>query len=108
MTGRYTKKSKIPDEEKTFPSDLVLPGIDNLAFATSELFFIIEKCQDGYDYSLYDHQYNLLDRNILRWHSAPIWEAARRIIKKLSADFKEAVVIDYEVFLEELKEAEDE
>lgn len=76
---------------------------DQLAYQVNNLFFSIQTTEDGYDYSIYDNQYNILDGGVYDDPNITIHEAIKLIVEddissgiSVLADLKNATPIDYE------------
>lgn len=76
---------------------------EHLAYQVNELFFAIQTTEDGYDYSIYDKSYNLLDGGVYDDPTLSIHEAIDSIVEDDSisgisalSDRQNATLIDYE------------
>lgn len=77
--------------------------VQHLAYQVGELYFSIQEIEDGYDYSIYDKDFNLLDGGVYDATDVTIHEAIDQIvcdvsINELSAltDRKNALLVDYD------------
>lgn len=70
---------------------------DELAYQMGDFYFSIQTVDDGYDYSIYDKDYNLLDGGVYDDPDISIFKAMDRILEDEPAiDFSIAQTVDYE------------
>lgn len=70
-----------------------------LAYAVEEKYIVMQVCEIGYDYSLYDQDYRLIDEGILETEEYRIEQAAREIITDLYGDIP-LFEVDYDELIQ--------
>ena len=111
-----TASALIGDIDRHFGEIAKEQGIEeapeHLAYQVNDLFFSIQTTEDGYDYSIYDKSYNLLDGGVYDDPDISIHEAIELIIEDdpisgISAlsDRQNATLIDYEELTAKADEA---
>ena len=111
-----TASALIGDIDRHFGEIAKEQGIEqapeHLAYQVNDLFFSIQTTEDGYDYSIYDKSYNLLDGGVYDDPDISIHEAIVLIIEDdpisgISAlsDRQNATLIDYEELTAKADEA---
>lgn len=79
---------------------------DELAYQMGDFYFSIQTVDDGYDYSIYDKDYNLLDGGVYDDPDISIFKAMDSILDDEPAmDFSIAQTVDYEELTEKADEA---
>ncbi len=102
-----TASSLIGDIDRFFVEITKEQGLEQapeqLAYKVNNLFFSIQTTEDGYDYSIYDNQYNLLDGGVYDYPDITIHEAIDLIVEddissgiSALADRQNATPIDYD------------
>ena len=77
-----------------------------LAYQMGDFYFSIQTIEDGYDYSIYDKDYNLLDGGVYDDPDISIYKAIDYILEDEPAmDFSTAKDIDYEELTEKADQA---
>ena len=111
-----TASALIGDIDRHFGEIAKEQGIEqapeHLAYQVNDLFFSIQTTEDGYDYSIYDKSYNLLDGGVYDDPDISIHQAIDLIIEDdpisgISAlsDRQNATLIDYEELTAKADEA---
>lgn len=81
----------------TADRSVLLNGQREVAYAFGEMFLSIQECDEGYDYSIYDKEYKLLDGGIYENQTCTIWEAAKDILDEdKGKDLGDVQFVDYE------------
>lgn len=83
-----------------------------LAYQVGELYFSIQTVEDGYDYSIYDKDYNLLDGGVYDNPDISIYEAMDSIVEydpivgsSALMNRKDSIPVDYEELTEKADKA---
>lgn len=83
---------------------------DKLAFSIVDCYMEIHECEDGYDYSIYDGQYNLLDGGVYDDLDSTIYEALKEVVDDdVATPFvyrMDIHVLEYEDFIETVENKE--
>ena len=84
-TINKTASALITDIDRNFAEIVKEKGIDltpeYLAYEVGELYFSIQETEGGYDYSIYDKDYNLLDGGVYDNPDISIYEAMDSIVE---------------------------
>ena len=84
-TINKTASGLIEDIDRNFSEIIKEKGIDltpeHLAYEVGELYFSIQETEGGYDYSIYDKDYNLLDGGVYDDPDISIYEAMDSIVE---------------------------
>ena len=84
-TINKTASGLIEDIDRNFSELIKEKGIDltpeHLAYEVGELYFSIQETEGGYDYSIYDKDYNLLDGGVYDDPDISIYEAMDNIVE---------------------------
>jgi len=84
-TINKTSSSLIEDIDRNFAEIVKEKGIDltpqDLAYQVGNLYFAIQETEGGYDYSIYDKDYNLLDGGVYDDPDISIYEAMDFIVE---------------------------
>lgn len=101
------KVEEIIEEEKRMPQP------SEFAFKVNNLYFSIQEVEDGYDYSIFDENFHLIDGGVYDDPSISIDEAIDQIceddfVEGISAlaDRRNAKEIDYDYLMEQAENAE--
>lgn len=80
---------------------------EKLAYQIGEQYFAIQLATEGYDYSIYNHQYQLVDGGIFDDLDLSIEEAAQQIISDEGLAEVERIPVDYELLQEKVAIADE-
>ena len=78
-----------------------------MAYQIGEQYFAIQLGTEGYDYSIYNHQYQLVDGGIFDDLDLSIEEVAQQIISDEGLAVVERIPMDYELLQEKVEMAEE-
>lgn len=80
---------------------------EQMAVSVEGRYISIQACEDGYDYSIYDDYYRLLDGGIYDNPDISIYAALNNILEDIGvAEQEERVPVDYEELMENVGERE--
>ncbi|MFI3210754.1 MAG: LPD16 domain-containing protein [Peptostreptococcaceae bacterium] len=79
-----------------------------MVFKLDEYYIKIHKCDSGYDYSIYDYDYELIDGGVYENLEYKIYDVLKDIIidNRLFIDNKDIKIVDYKEFDEIIEEKE--
>lgn len=97
----------IPFTEWDNPYIVKRDELEQMAVSIADRYVSIQVCDEGYDYSIYDQDYRLLDGGVYNNPEIPIKEALSDIVADLQIPLnREAIPIDYEELLEKAEVTE--
>lgn len=80
---------------------------EQIALSFKECYIGIQTCTEGYDYSIFDVDYNLLDGGVYDDLNISINEALKNILEDVGIkDLDEGISLDYDVLMEKGEEIE--
>lgn len=79
---------------------------ERMAFAAREKFIRIQRCTDGYDYSVFNADYKQIDRGVYDNPDISIHAALKAVIEDFEVTGGELVRIDYEELMEKTEAME--
>ncbi len=121
LTDIYMQNNSFSDEAmqllKRLEAKEAIKPEDNLAFKIADRYVTIQSCTEGYDYNIYDENYQLLDGGVYDNPEYMIREALRDVIDDLKSDLTskirgsvkeddDLVPLDYDELTEIIEEAE--
>lgn len=90
-------------------ADRVFAALENhdvaIAYTVGDLYFSIQTTDEGYDYTLYDPDYQVLDGGIIENTDKSLTEVITDILDEADLDYGDCRVIDYEDFMLEIDKA---
>ena len=101
--GEETRYFEIPEElvAKVRESEFWGFELEQMAFSINDKFVSIQTCDDGYDYSIFDANYKLLDGGVYDNPDISIHAALKDILEDIGVtEWDERIPVDYEELIE--------
>lgn len=92
--AKYSKESEIMEEQMAWQ-------------VGRNHFLVLQTCDDGWDYTLYDKNFNEIDGGQLDMPELSMIEARKEILSDFKLDKKDLIAVDYDELLEKVEAIEE-
>lgn len=76
-----------------------------IAYSVGDMYFSIQRTDEGYDYSIYDTDYSLLDGGVVENNGQSLSELVSELLDEADLSFGDCRVINYNEFMDEVQKA---